>query len=161
MTEPATFATRESWKTEPLPAVRAPLPFDASYTSDEFERLRRGLIPQQMEDKWFIFFEEPWLYFHRSWTGHAVFGLRIERRDIAYKVVEAWVNLDPQQYHSESVQHDLATLRMLIHFRLHSGGTSPPPKELMDEWRKTLPQQAQKTTPLSWWQKLMRSLFKT
>ena len=75
-------ATRTSWKTLPLPEARVAVDFTASCTKEEFQRIRRGLIPREMEDKWFIFYEEPWLYLHRSWTGAAstVSGFRVVRQ---------------------------------------------------------------------------------
>jgi hypothetical protein len=59
-----------------LPESRADLSFAESYTAGEFERIKRGVIPREMEDKWFVFYEEPWLYFHRSWTGACIYAVR-------------------------------------------------------------------------------------
>lgn len=59
---PTDIATRESWKTLPVPEARAELEFLRTYDLADFDRIKHGLIPQAMEDKWFIFFEEPWLY---------------------------------------------------------------------------------------------------
>jgi hypothetical protein len=44
----------------------------------EVARLRRGLIPGQMEDKWFVYWTDvdnrsANVTFHRSWTGLCVF----------------------------------------------------------------------------------------
>lgn len=33
-----------------------------------------------MEDKWFIYYETPYLFFHRSWTGQPVY--RIALKDV-------------------------------------------------------------------------------
>lgn len=49
------IATRQSWKVLPLPEIRADLGFAESYTTADFELIKRGLIPDEMEDKWFIF----------------------------------------------------------------------------------------------------------
>jgi hypothetical protein len=32
-------------------------------------RSKAGFVPREMEDKWFVFSEEPWLFVHRSCTG--------------------------------------------------------------------------------------------
>jgi hypothetical protein len=53
------------------------LPYQAAFDRVEFARLRAGLIPQQMEDKWFIYYEEPHLFLHRSWTGAPVYRLTL------------------------------------------------------------------------------------
>lgn len=31
-----------------------------------------------MEDKWFIYYEEPHLFLHRSWTGQPVYKLTLK-----------------------------------------------------------------------------------
>lgn len=65
-------AKRDSWKTEDFAVVRK-IPFTASYSLEDFELIRRGFVPAQMEDKWFAYYDEPELFFHRSWTGYAVY----------------------------------------------------------------------------------------
>jgi hypothetical protein len=54
-----TRATRTSWKTLPIPAQRESLEFAANFNTAEAELLVMGLIPQGMEDKWFVYFEGP------------------------------------------------------------------------------------------------------
>jgi hypothetical protein len=61
--------TSKSWKTEPLPANRARLKLDRSFDAVEWDALQQGVIPEEMEDKWFIYEEGGWLNFHRSWTA--------------------------------------------------------------------------------------------
>ncbi|MCW3849120.1 hypothetical protein OF829_17915 [Sphingomonas sp. LB-2] len=51
------IATGASWKHEPFGATR-PIPYRRAFTVAEFSRLRRGLVPEVTEDKWFIYFEE-------------------------------------------------------------------------------------------------------
>ena len=72
MPESTERATRESWKILPLPEKRVEIPFERTFTADEYQELARGVIPQEMEDKWFIFCENDVLYFHRSWTGYCI-----------------------------------------------------------------------------------------
>ncbi|HEX3599594.1 MAG TPA: hypothetical protein VHU84_05590 [Lacipirellulaceae bacterium] len=83
-------ATRSDWKTVELPTQRKLIPFDRTYTAAEFARIKEGLIPECMEDKWFEFYEEPWLYFHRSWTGYCVYQLRLEPVATGTRVAELW-----------------------------------------------------------------------
>ena len=82
MTTPdrAAAATRSSWHILPPPHARAPLVFSYAYSQAEFERLQRRLVPFVMEDKWFVYFEEPWLYFYRSWSGACIFAVRLIAR---------------------------------------------------------------------------------
>jgi hypothetical protein len=54
-------ATRNSWKTEPIPELKTRLQLECNFSLEEFQRLKLGLIPEQMEDKWFIYLEGDWL----------------------------------------------------------------------------------------------------
>lgn len=107
-------ASPTSWKTLPLPEQREPLGFEAAYTTAEAESMALGLVPQQMEDKWFIYAKGDQLYFHRSWTGSCIFWLRFEGTPEGYRVVESWVNRDPGQYGETDTAYDRAMLAFLI-----------------------------------------------
>ena len=62
-----------------MPPQVARLSLERSFTADEFGLLARGLIPEAMEDKWFIwcctlgFFD-----FYRSWTGFCIFEVALD-----------------------------------------------------------------------------------
>jgi len=107
-------AIRGDLKTTPLPAARASLAFDRAYSFAEFAGIQVGLVPQQMEDKWFIFFEDPWLYLHRSWTGYCEFQVRFEIMSERIRVAEALVSRDPNQYASTDAAHDASLLGILL-----------------------------------------------
>lgn len=108
-------AQQSDWKVEPMPSTTATIGFDRTYTNDEFQRITWGVIPETMEDKWFIYFEEPWLYLHRSWTGYCIFQLRFEAVDGQIQVAEVLVNRDPHQYsESDDEARDISLLEMVI-----------------------------------------------
>jgi hypothetical protein len=107
-------ATRESRKILPCPEARADLDFRERYTQSEFDRIKSGLIPIEMEDKWFIFFERPWLFAHRSWTGACIYAVRFESSEIGASAVESWVNRDTKQYKETRTDYDRAILKFLI-----------------------------------------------
>ena len=67
------------------------LSFEADYSDDEFERIREGLDPQDMDDKWAIFLEGDILHLHRSWTGLCIYQVTFERHEGRYVVTEALV----------------------------------------------------------------------
>ena len=52
------------------------------------------MIPESFDERWFAFYEDGWLYLHRSWTGCCVFQLRIEQEADGYVVREALFNRD-------------------------------------------------------------------
>lgn len=108
-------ATRNDWdRLKPLPKLRKQIPFREIYSEEEYRFIRHGLIPHVMEDKWFIFLEDDWLYLHRSWTGLCVYKLRFEKIAEGHKVSEAWVNRDPRHYKETSDEYSTVLLRYLI-----------------------------------------------
>ncbi len=42
-----------------------------------------------MEDKWFIYYEEPHLFLHRSWTGQPVYRLALRKTPDGAEIDEA------------------------------------------------------------------------
>ncbi len=90
-------ATRHSWNIKEMPSASARVLFERVFSPKQYERISHGLVPKQMEDKWFVYLEGDWLYIHRSWTGCCVFQVRLEPCKNGYRVAEAWVNDDPEQ----------------------------------------------------------------
>jgi len=112
-------ATRQSWSnSKPLPTQRAPLSFERAFTEEEYELIRHGVIPEVMEDRWFIFLEANVLYIHRSWTGFCIYQLSIKKDSEQYRVVETLVNRDPSQYPATDDQYDAKLLNSLIDYFL-------------------------------------------
>ncbi len=107
-------ATRELRQAKVMPEKKSLLDFTSHFSQAEFGCLSLGLVPEQMEDRWFIFLEEPWLFFHRSWTGHCIFQLRLQPDENGYRVAEAWVNRDPEQYNSGGPASEIELLSKLV-----------------------------------------------
>ncbi len=107
-------AAADSWQRSPMPPQRARLKYEKTFRAEEFAQIQLGLIPQQMEDKWFIYWEEPWLRFHRSWTGLCIYEVRLEEADGVCSVTEAWANRDPEQYTETDDGYDAQILDFLI-----------------------------------------------
>nr|WP_022693632.1 hypothetical protein [Ponticaulis koreensis] len=63
-----------------------------TFSIDEFEKISTGVIPVQMEDKWFIFMEGTRLFFHRSWTGQAVYCVTFIRHGDSVSVESAMIS---------------------------------------------------------------------
>lgn len=80
------IASRDSWTTHPMPEKHARLTASWLFTRNEFEQMKRGLIPEQMEDKWFIYYDNGWLFFHCSWTGYCIFQVEFKERDDVIEV---------------------------------------------------------------------------
>ena len=113
-------ATPDSFRHLPEPGRREPLGYTGAFPPGEAERLRGGMIPRDMDDRWFIYFHEEWLRFHRSWTGAWIFALRLEPTpDGGVRVADSWANRDPDQYLGTDTKLERATVKYMIdHFLL-------------------------------------------
>ena len=103
-----------------MPAERERLDLPLLFTDADAEQMRKGHVPSDMDDKWFIFFENGWLYFHRSWTGHCVYAVRLDGSPNGVRVIDAWVNRDAEQYNSPGSDADKQMIEQLIRSRLLS-----------------------------------------
>ena len=81
-------ARADSWKREAFTAGAA-IPYRQRFSRPEYDKLREGLVPRSMEDKWFVYFSEPLLFFHRSWTGKPVYRVKLEAATEGASTVEA------------------------------------------------------------------------
>lgn len=112
MTQPT--ATAADWKNQPLPERRITLPLDFTLDANETASMRKGLIPWQMEDKWFIYCVENTLYLHRSWTGFCIAVVHFTPDGKGLRAVSADVNRDPEQYTSTDDEADADLIRKLV-----------------------------------------------
>lgn len=80
-----------------MPELKTQLQVEEIFTLGEYKYLTWGFIPVSMDDKWFIYLEDDWLYIHRSSTGFCIFKVRLESFEEGYQIAEAWVNDDPKQ----------------------------------------------------------------
>jgi O-acetyl-ADP-ribose deacetylase (regulator of RNase III) len=111
-------ATRSSWKTQPLPEEWLKLPFDLELNKKEFGQIKYGFIPREMDDQWFIFFEENKLYFYRSWTGYCIYEVEFEQTRKGARVKEVWVNNNPKQHKIKNMEALKGNLIQLIQYLL-------------------------------------------
>jgi hypothetical protein len=107
-------ATSRSWKTKRLPAARARLQLERSFSAAEWVALQLGVIPEEMEDKWFIYESRGWLSFHRSWTGVCIYRIQLRKTPVGAEIIEAWVNRKTDQYSCVDDVYDTALVSWLI-----------------------------------------------
>ncbi|MEH1883064.1 hypothetical protein [Nostoc sp.] len=108
------IAKGDDWKTEPMPSASTKIALEKLYSQEEFDRITAGVIPEQMEDKWFIFYEAPWIYLHRSWTGFCIFKVRFEVVGDSVKIAEVQVNRDPAEYSNTDDKRNASMLLILL-----------------------------------------------
>jgi hypothetical protein len=90
------------------------IPYRDSFSATDYATIRRGLLPERMEDKWFIFCENDVLYLYRSWTGLCVYRVSLRRRDDVYEVHEAYVSADARYYRRGTDDHEVCLVSFLI-----------------------------------------------
>jgi hypothetical protein len=118
------IAQPSDWKAEPLPAKRSTLVLNRLFSAEEVDCMRRGLVPSEMEDKWFIYWKDGALHFHRSWTGFCICVASFQQDESGWRMVEAAVNRDPEQYGESNDARDAEQLSFLIDVLLLHGSTA-------------------------------------
>ena len=114
-------AERKHWKIK-LKEISKPerINFSMQFTDEQFEKITNGLIPQEMEDKWFIFYENNWLYFHRSWTGYCQYKMQITKAEDEpnYTIKEFFVERNPDIYRGVNDYEEIERLCFIILYGL-------------------------------------------
>jgi hypothetical protein len=118
------WATSVGWGIKEMPYRKSVLPFRYRFSPNEMARMRRGNIPNEMEDKWYIYFQDGWLSFHRSWTGYCIYRIRFESDGECHRVAECWVNREPEQYSNDDPAQDQQSLTELF-FSYFQVGSDP------------------------------------
>jgi ADP-ribose pyrophosphatase YjhB (NUDIX family) len=116
---------KEDWETKRLPNNRAEFTLDLQYDDAAMARIRKGFLPTVMEEKWFIWFDEPVLHFHRSWTGNCIFQVRFVHDSDGWHAVYAKVNRKPDQYSETDDVENRRLVADLINGWLINGPDGP------------------------------------
>jgi len=105
-----------------------PIDIDTNFrlSDTEFARVRYGLFPEAMEDKWFIFFDNGRLRFHRSWTGMKIYEAEITKDDESYIISKIRIERDPEYYKCTDDQYDINSLLYLLASGMLGIPASPP-----------------------------------
>ena len=98
-------------------------------------KIRTGLVPEQMEDKWFIFWAHDTLHFHRSWTGHCIYVARFVKDGDVCVMIEVDVNRDPTQWTETSDERDAEMISYLVDLLLLHQHAVMPRDDLSKEKR--------------------------
>jgi hypothetical protein len=109
---------KENWKNYPMTSERERLNINKHYNVNELTKIQNGHLPKSMDDKWFIYYQDNWLYFHRSWTGHCIYEVKLKITEGGADIDELWVSRDLEQYRSMGASEDLNILMSLIEYKL-------------------------------------------
>ena len=142
------LAVRGDWEIVPMPKRSKHIPMNIRISHENMKLIRRGVVPEQMEDKWFIFCDKDVLYLHRSWTGFCVYEVRFRDRGQYIELVDVVVNCDPAQYKVGTDEYEASLLVALIE-NLLLGHYSPVPVPAGDK----------ETAVLQQWSLVGRAMF--
>jgi hypothetical protein len=111
---PKKQATKADWKIKKLPSKHTSIDLDHRFAPHEMQRIKAGLIPEEMEDKWFIYWQDDALFFHRSWTGFCLYVVHFAKDGEWYRMCKADLNRNPKQYTEASDAKDASLISHLI-----------------------------------------------
>jgi hypothetical protein len=99
----------------PMPAQQTTVLLNRTFAKDRATLLKLGFLPLTMEDKWFIYFENNTLHFHRSWTGVCIYQVFCaEEANGTLRITRATLNRDPEQYSETRDARDVEMISQLI-----------------------------------------------
>lgn len=107
-------AQKSDWKTEEMLLETETFLMEIELSESEYELLQNGVIPHEMEDKWFIYFEEDTLYIHRSWTGFCIYILKFSKDFQKSKKFSVIVNRNVKQHLETDIEKDKLMITILI-----------------------------------------------
>jgi hypothetical protein len=107
-------AGKGDWKSQELPEKKAIIRVERRFSATEVAGLRHGLIPEEMEDKWFIYCDDDVLHFHRSWTGFEIFRVHLAPSGDEWEISSVEVNREFAQYEATDDEYDARLILYLI-----------------------------------------------
>ena len=107
-------ATKDGWKTEPMPERYVLLPLNVTIPHEAMQVVKYGHIPEAMEDHWFMYCDEDTIRYYRSWTGICIFVAKYVEEEDKCTITELQVNRAPEQYRSKDNGHDISLFMALL-----------------------------------------------
>jgi hypothetical protein len=107
-------AKRSDWSVQEMPKENITVQLSKKFSNQEMTKMKQGSIPESQDDKWFIFYEDNKLYFHRSWTGFCIYIVKFEEKDDGYTTTEVIINRNKKQYTSENDAIDVDVVNILL-----------------------------------------------
>ncbi len=109
-------AKKTDWKNTPMPNEFILLPeTDIKYNFDEYNKIGNGLIPECMEDKWFMYLENDTLYCHRSWTGIILYEVHFIKNSDSISIEKILLNSQAYKPDKEiDIKYELEMLLFLV-----------------------------------------------
>ena len=86
-------ATSTSWKTKPMPQTDiSKVKLNIEVPSSDMDIIRKGHIPEVMEDHWFMYCDDEYIRYYRSWSGICAFEAHFHKKEDEYVIDELCIN---------------------------------------------------------------------
>lgn len=105
------IVTKADWEIEPMPEKTAQFTIEHKFSEVAINCLKKGHLPEEMEDRWFYYYEDGKEYFHRSWTGSCIFIVEFDFKTNKHIVT---VNRDENQYNNTDIAEDIELVKNLL-----------------------------------------------
>lgn len=90
-------ATKNDWPDlQPMPPSYEDLKIELHFNGSHMRNLRRGFVPDDQDQKWFLYFEDNILHIHRSWTGLKMYEVVFDDDDEDGVARRVRINLGPE-----------------------------------------------------------------
>lgn len=86
---------------KPFPDSFFTLELKKELADSEFAKVKEGSLPENQDDRWIIYYDLPWLYFHRSWTRNCIYKIHITNEKASCFIDKVLINGDKNQYKYE------------------------------------------------------------
>jgi hypothetical protein len=90
------------------------------FSLEQYEKIKLGLEPQMMEDKWYVYLEDNIVHCHRSWTGYEVYRAEIKpgndgtNENAAYVITEIFAERNEEKYTCTDDKKDIESFAQVI-----------------------------------------------
>jgi len=88
------------------------------FNMEHINVIKKGFIPKTLEDKWYIYSKDNWLFFHRAWTGYGIYKLEIKHDNGRYIIDEFYVERNIDKYENINDLFDIHILHVIIDWGL-------------------------------------------
>lgn len=131
------IATKDSWNTEAMPDEDiSTLQMGLTMTDEEMEIIRRGHIPEAQEDHWFMYCDDEYIRYYRSWSGMCAFEAHYVREDDHWLIDSVTINHALAEF---GVNGDESGVYLLIYLLIAETGSDATSQwnAYLDAWQAT------------------------
>ena len=118
-------ATADSWGILPVTGDSVTKAMDFLLTDHQMQQIAMGHIPDAMEDHWFMYCDDQYIRYYRSWTGRCAFIAKYKKIDSGYKICELTIpDDDLRKKGAANINFDALSMMFLSLLMDECGGDS-------------------------------------